>query len=63
MLTDTDIYEVEHEVMEKALDDWLAMDRNTAAEDLQWVMGVVNMTSALVEKINAEANGDGDGNC
>ena len=63
MLTDTDIYAVEHKILKDAFDDWLAMNGDSAAEDLQWVCGVVDITNALIAKIDAEVDGDADSDC
>ena len=62
-LQKNDIYAVEHKVLKDAFDDWLAMSRDSATEDLQWVCGIVDMANALIAKIDAEVDGNADCDC
>lgn len=44
------ILRAEHDTLKKAADEWLGMGDNPA-EDLQWVMGVNDLASTLIEML------------
>lgn len=51
------ILKAEHDTLKTAVDEWLGMGDHPA-EDLQWVMGVNDLASTLVEMLKY---GDADG--
>ena len=53
------ILRAEHDKLKEAANEWLGMSDERAKEDLEWVMGVIDLAAALVDKLEGK-NGDGD---
>lgn len=52
------ILKIEHEVIRTAIDEWLGMG-DKPAEDLQWVMGVNDFASKLIDKLEGKDGNNG----
>ena len=51
------VLRAEHDTLKRAIDEWLGAGDHPA-EDLQWVMGVNDLASYLIEMLkNGDANG------
>jgi hypothetical protein len=52
------VLRAEHDTLKKAIDEWLGMG-DRPAEDLQWVMGVNDLASYLIEMLKyGESDGE-----
>ena len=56
MMDEMMILKAEHDLLQDA-QEWIAIDKNSAERDLQYVCGIVEMTTALLKAVKQDGNG------
>lgn len=49
MIDENSLYRIEHELLAEAMREWVGINRETAMEDLNYIQGVVDYVSKVMD--------------
>lgn len=54
IINELEILRAEHDALEEGANEWMGLQRDTAMEDVEYIRGVVDVTSQLLRRARGE---------